>query len=170
MFEQRFWSKVDKSGECWLWIASRDKDGYGKFRTSKNISWDRAHRIAWSVAYGPIPPGIHVLHRCDIPPCVNPSHLFLGTAKDNTEDMLSKGRESHLGAPRGIRNGHYTKPSSYKKGSGSPNAKLTEGLVLTARLRYTQGDTMETLAREMGVAKNTMRLAVRGITWGHVNG
>lgn len=89
---KRFWSKVKKvRNNCWEWQAARTEYGYGvlgyKGRTI------RAHRRSWEMAHKRrIPPGRMVLHRCDNPPCVNPAHLFLGTAKDNSIDMTQKGR------------------------------------------------------------------------------
>jgi hypothetical protein len=98
---ERFWGRVDKgssNSECWEWIGHRLKSGYGNFSDNpKNL---RAHRVAWELTHGPIPPGQQVLHRCDNPPCVNPSHLFLGTIADNVRDAISKGRHVHNPYPR----------------------------------------------------------------------
>lgn len=90
---ERLWSQVDRSGgpdACWLWQGHCDRGGYGR------LAGARAHREAWVQTFGPIPDGLWVLHRCDNPPCCNPRHLFLGTPKDNTRDMMEKGR--HAGA------------------------------------------------------------------------
>lgn len=90
-------SKVDKSGECWLWTGACDRHGYGKFqvgfggRAQKHY---RAHRFGYEALVGPIPEGKVVCHSCDNPPCVNPAHLWLGTMKDNTQDMYRKGRHT----------------------------------------------------------------------------
>ena len=93
-FEKRFWFWVKKTNTCWLWIGSRDSRGYGIIsrgaQTGKRL--ERSHRASWIIHFGPVPESICVLHRCDTPACVNPSHLFLGTLSDNSRDMVSKGR------------------------------------------------------------------------------
>ena len=87
---QRFWDKVEKTDGCWVWTASKFADGYGKFKfDGKNR---RAHRMAWLLTNGEIPDGMVVMHSCDIRECVNPEHLSIGSAKDNSQDMVSKNR------------------------------------------------------------------------------
>lgn len=94
----RFWSKVSKSDDCWLWMASRcgyrykSGGGYGQFVKGRNVWY--AHRVSWTIQNGSIPDGLQVLHRCDNPFCVKPDHLFLGTQLDNMKDCRSKGREA----------------------------------------------------------------------------
>jgi hypothetical protein len=90
--EQRFWEKVDQSGNCWLWTAGCDRDGYGVFR-HESRQW-RAPRVAWTLTHGDIPEGMVVMHACDNPPCVNPAHLSIGTYQDNARDAVRKGRRS----------------------------------------------------------------------------
>jgi hypothetical protein len=98
--ELRFWFNVDINGPvapgqstpCWTWMRSRLNAGYG-------CAWfngrqDLAHRVAWTLVFGPIPSGLFVCHRCDVRWCCNPDHLFLGTLQDNTADMLAKGRSA----------------------------------------------------------------------------
>lgn len=81
---------VDPATGCWLWTSSLQTGGYGTVRI-QGETW-LTHRASWHVHRGPIPPGKHVLHACDVRPCCNPDHLFLGTPKDNHDDMLAKGR------------------------------------------------------------------------------
>lgn len=100
---ERFWSFVTKQTDissphvttpCWVYGGCRDKDGYGQL-TSKLDGNKRpvaAHRISWQIHFGEIPKDMHVLHRCDNPPCMNPGHLFLGTVFENVQDMDAKGR------------------------------------------------------------------------------
>lgn len=76
--------------DCWLWTGTRFTTGYGLI--SKDGKLWKAHRLVWTLTCGPIPPGIHCCHRCDVPLCVNPEHLFLGTNRDNQQDKASKGR------------------------------------------------------------------------------
>src|SRR6267142_469485 len=104
MDDERFWSKIDKSGDCWLWTAGSGSTGYGYFYIGR-VQY-AAHRFAWVSKHGPIPAGMQVLHSCDVRRCVR--HLFLGTQSDNIQDMHNKGR--------GFDN----------RGSRHPLAKLTE--------------------------------------------
>lgn len=89
--EVRFWSHVDKSGDCWEWTISLTNKGYGQFQTGHGIV--NAHRMAWHFTHGEIPIGQCVLHRCDNRKCARPDHLFLGTIADNNADMRAKGRQ-----------------------------------------------------------------------------
>ena len=89
-YEERFYSKVEKSDGCWKWLGAKDLYGYGRFLFNGNNT--QAHRIAWIIVNGDIPEGLHVLHTCDNPPRTNPAHLWLGTNKDNTADKVKKNR------------------------------------------------------------------------------
>ena len=81
----RFWEKIHRTNNCCNWTAFK-AHGYGRFDGM------RAHRFAWEITYGAIPNGAFILHKCDNPSCVKPTHLFLGTQKDNMNDMILKGR------------------------------------------------------------------------------
>lgn len=101
---QRFWQKVDKAGPvpehcpelgpCWIWTGARLPAGYGRIANSEPAGPRvlNAHRVSWEMAHGSIPDGSHVLHRCDVPRCVRPDHLFLGDQAANVADMVAKGR------------------------------------------------------------------------------
>lgn len=88
----RFWDKVNinEENDCWNWTRQLDNYSYGRFQY--NGSSELAHRVAYLLWYEELPEGLLVLHKCDNPPCVNPSHLFLGTDNDNNKDMAAKGR------------------------------------------------------------------------------
>ena len=92
--EERFWKYVDKGDDCWLWTGTLYRNGYGNL-------WDPAagrkvlvHRYSYELHNGPIPDGLMVCHSCDVRHCVNPEHLWVGTASDNLGDMAVKGRST----------------------------------------------------------------------------
>lgn len=147
--EERFWKHVQRGDkdECWEWMASRDHDGYGKLSTH-NATWIRAHRFSYELHNGPIPNGLEVLHRCDNPPCVNPTHLFLGTTSDNMNDKVAKGRQ-----PRGHEIGV---------------AKLTESDVVRVRELKAQGMQQKAIAKLFGVCEDTISSIVLRKKWKHV--
>ena len=122
----RFWTKVDKSIDCWTWTAGKMPTGYGMFNVNgKNYG---AHRIS-VVLDGRDPTGYVVMHTCDNPSCVRPDHLIVATQKDNMIDMSKKGR-SHTNQARGIDSGRH---------------KLTEEEVIEIRRLYSIGDTKKSL-------------------------
>lgn len=153
-FRSRFWANVEKTDTCWLWRGTRSPKGYGDLMIKSNGKWQprRAHRISWELHYGPIPTGMFCCHHCDTPGCVNPEHLFLGTPKDNTSDMIQKGR----------------RVSAVPKGEANVNARLTDDKVREIRQRFQAGESQRTLAQLMGVTKSCIRDAIRGKTWKHI--
>lgn len=129
--EDRFWAKVDRGGECWRWTAGCDSSGYGSLRVEHaKIS---AHRLSWQLHHGPIPPGQNVLHRCDNPRCVRPSHLFLGTQADNIADMLAKGRGCFDGMSPAERRAYAA------KGLGGLTSEERSALAFKRERELTQG-------------------------------
>ena len=148
-FDKLFWSRVDKSGgasACWEWMAARHYKGYGETTVGVRKK-DKAHRVSWTLERGPIPDGMHVLHRCDNPPCVNPEHLFLGTNADNINDAIAKGR-------RAVRERH-------------PRTKITQAQADEIRRRYDPGAKMftTTLAREYGLSSRQVSGIIRFESW-----
>lgn len=147
----RFWSKVDVRGpdECWMWVASKDGGGYGWFAGCGSGRGHSAHRVSWALANGPIPvgSGYHgtcVLHRCDVRLCVNPAHLFLGTAADNMTDKAAKGRASRL------------------RGEANGQARLTEETVASIRSDRARGMSERRLAAKYGISRSHTHAIVSG--------
>lgn len=142
-----FLSKFTQGEGCWLWKGATNGGGYGTYGMAN------AHRIAYIHFVEPIPEGMHVLHRCDNPPCVNPDHLFLGTRKDNMQDAKSKNR--------------MVMPPRYE-GSQHPESKLQERDVIAMRSEYAEGMAKRALARKYGINKKTVKGIVEYTAWRHV--
>jgi hypothetical protein len=155
---ERFWEKVDKQGPigpyvdtpCWIWTASKSKRGYGQIGVAASRP-QRAHRVSWRLEHGEIPQGVHVLHRCHNTSCVNPDHLYLGTAQNNADDRVQAGRAS---AP---------------KGSKHPNSILCESDVLEIiRLRSLDISYSQIAKQFNTTAVNVCDICV-GKSWSHVD-
>ena len=167
-----FWGKVDKEkstffyngSKCWEWTAGQNPKGYGQFLAGRKM--ELAHRVAWVIANGEILDNLHVLHHCDNPSCVNPSHLFLGTELDNARDKEMKGRGNHA---RGNRSARYTHPESTARGECHGMSKLTWENVREIRRRYKWGgiggDDLKTLSLEFEVDASVIHDVVRNKTW-----
>lgn len=91
---ERLYGRVRPSGDCLLWTGATAGKNYGRLEVSGKPRY--AHRLAYELAFGEIPAGLSVCHRCDVPRCINPDHLFLGTAKDNCADSIAKGRRPQM--------------------------------------------------------------------------
>ena len=141
---ERFWSLVDvgEPDDCWEWKRPTSVFGYGYFTV--NGKRYRAHRYSWESIHGSIPDGLMVCHKCDNRACVNPDHLFLGTAKDNALDMAEKGR------------------SYYKRGEDNNN-KLTTDMV--REIRDAVGVSQWDLARKYGIGQTAVSSIRRRRTW-----
>jgi hypothetical protein len=150
----RLWKKVDRSGDCWIWLGSVSKDGYGRISIG-NGARDGVHRVAYASVHGPIPDGMHVLHNCpggDNPRCVNPDHLWLGTHAENMRDKVAKGRQ-----PRGA-------SGTYATGERVNGAKLRAAEVIEIRNLYPTW-TCRHLAFLFGVSKTQIAHIIEGRYW-----
>lgn len=146
---ERFWEKVDIRGEdeCWPWIASLDSRGYGSIGSDGGKPLMRAHRVAYELCLGRIPPGLVVCHACDNRVCVNPHHLFVATQRDNVIDMIRKGRR-HSSA-----------------GELNPMVKLNTTQVIAIRRDHRPP---RAIVAEYGISKSTLRSIRRNETWRHL--
>jgi hypothetical protein len=156
----RFESKFipEPNSGCWIWTAHVNDHGYGRMRVGgkydEHGQMILAHRLSWVLNRGGIPDHLHVLHRCDVPSCVNPEHLFLGTLDDNNADRHAKGRTSR-GAKHGLK----------RRGEANYCAKLTETDVLAIRV----DDRMQSvIANDYGVNRSTIRDIKTRRNWKHL--
>jgi hypothetical protein len=150
LIAERFRLSVYRDSEdtCWIWLGQPSAGGYGAFLVGgRNGKIWKAHRYSYFMAYGPIPNGIDVLHKCDVRDCVNPSHLFLGTHADNMTDMKRKGRQSRL------------------KGSNNGQCHLTEDDVRAIRASE---ESQTALAARYGVIQAHISRIKRGLAWSHI--
>ena len=146
--EERFWPKVDKSGECWVWTGSTNGK-YGTIgRGSRLAGIAYAHRVSWELANGAIPDGLDVCHHCDNPPCVRPDHLFLGTRSENMHDAARKG--------------HMWRDIT---GARNPRASLTPTIAIAVRAACAAGARQVDVARSFGIGQSQVSRIVRRATW-----
>ena len=168
IIKARFWSKVIISRDhCWEWQGSKRR-GYGRFRIGNRLR--HAHHLAWQFIYGDFPTDKQILHRCDNSGCVNPEHLFIGTIKDNMQDMLTKGRGNKAS---GERHGSKTHPNSLPTGKDwhllHAKKKLEESQVRDIRsLYFKNGFSQKQLSEKSNVAKETIGDVVNRRTWKHI--
>jgi len=161
---ESFWIKVNKNGplpdqsnphyarldKCWIWTASKS-GGYGTFWFQKKVR--KAHRVSWEIHKGSIPKDLRVLHQCDEPSCVNPSHLWLGTQEDNIHDMDRKGRGRKT---TGENHWTYLYPEKVAKGSNHPISRLSDRDISNIRQLYSTGKwTQCRLAYRFGLKSQT---------------
>jgi hypothetical protein len=137
---------VTESG-CWIWDKHINKDGYGVY--GANNKQYLAHRVSYTFHVGDIPNNFHVLHKCDVPSCVNPSHLFVGNDKDNMVDKKNKGRTNI--------------------GSKHPSAKTNEKEVKQIKLLLNKGYSNSYIMNKYGLSKQIISNIKNKRTWGHVN-
>ena len=146
----RIWRQITKTDGCWLWTGGVDEFGYGRTRVGRTAP--RVHRLTYEMEYGPIPDGALVCHRCDVPACVRPSHLWLGSKSENNADRDAKGR------------GRIA-----LQGEANPKAKLTVADVQSIRRRWTGAyGQAEALRREYGIGAPALYAVVRRTGWTHV--
>lgn len=143
----RFWAKVKKTTRCWHWRGARDRWGYGRVCTAHGI--EAAHRVAYVLTHGAIPPGACVLHSCDHPNCVNPRHLRAGSHQENIAEAASKGRMAH--------------------GERHCRARLTDIAVQNMRALRRHGIRTEEIAAYFGVSTSTAMKVISGRRWRHVS-
>lgn len=147
----RFWEKVDKSGDCWTWTACGRGNGYGCMKIAGRVC--DVHRLAWLIHFGDIASGLLVCHKCDNRICVRPDHLFLGTSKDNVRDMIDKGRDSTR--PVGER--------CHKAKATTEIVSVIRTLALDTTLSYTD------IGKIVGLERTTVAQIARGRSWKHVD-
>lgn len=140
---EMFMNKVspEPNSGCWLWVGSANKHGYGNFWHDGKCQ--KAHRFSYTSFVGPIPAGLDLLHRCDVPCCVNPDHLRPGTAWDNVKDMWAKGR----GRP--------------SRGTANGRAVLTDDGVYRIKEMVWLGYEFSEIARRFGVDRSTVSRAYK---------
>jgi hypothetical protein len=153
-FKARFWSQVNLTESCWIWTGAVDRRGYGRARWR---GLGRAPRVAYFLEHGEFDRTLCVLHKCDTPACVNPAHLFLGTAEDNNRDCFRKGRQA---------TGAKTVPATRRRGEQHWKAKITEIQAEEIRTLYLSGGiTQRQLAARYSITQANVWAIVNGKNW-----
>lgn len=159
VIERLFWARVDASGgmlACWPWLGGRDRAGYGKLSRGCRGSQVRANRFSLELALGrPLADAMQACHSCDNPPCVNPAHLFEGTARDNLLDASAKGRTALQRHPE------------IAQGERNSQSKLTTEAVIALRAAA-QLEPMREVARRFGISLSQAYRVASGDKWSHV--
>lgn len=148
ILEKSFEGHVIKKRGCWDWCGSFDRDGYGQISCCRELRICKAHRASWIIHRGEIPEGLNVLHKCDNRKCTNPDHLFLGTAFENSRDIVYKDRQL--------------------KGSKNAAAKLKEEEAIDIKRALKEGVSGAYLSRKYGVSKTIISRIKLGKTWKHI--
>ena len=154
----KFLAKVLRGDGCWEWRGARFTSGYGVFSIGHKTV--KAHRFSWYLENGPIPQGMFICHTCDNPPCVRPSHLFMGTNTDNLQDAIRKGRVV-FPLPQ-------CPPERRARGERAHKAKLTADKVVEIRKQSALGRLHKDIAADFGVSDANIAYIVMRKTWKHV--
>jgi len=161
---ERWAGYVHKTDTCWLWTGPLTK-GYGSIgRGGREGGKAYAHRVSWELYRGEIPPGLFVCHHCDVPACVNPEHLFLGTNAENQQDSIRKGRQGRVEQKR-------------RQGAQNGMAKLSEDDVRAIRELYTSlprkkyplRGGVTAIAQRFGIVPDVVRRIGRRDAWAHLS-
>ena len=144
-YKKLFFEKIEKTIFCWIWKGAKSSRGYGVC-SYLDGNCMRANRVSYLIHKGQIPEGMLVCHSCDNPECVNPEHLFLGTPKDNMDDMKSKGREKRQ-----------------SKGENANMAKLKDSEVIEIRELRKQKVPAKLIAIRYNISANYVYQICAGI-------
>ncbi len=173
-----FWDKVRKEDgpRCWIWIGGISSRGYGIFAIRRRII--SAHRFSALIAFGSLPEGMMVCHKCDVRHCVNPEHLFFGTAKQNMQDAANKGRlssgDGHYSRARpellarGQKSGSKLHPESRPRGARHYATKLADSDVVEIISRNAAGESQTKLAKAYGISLASANRIILRKTWKHI--